>query len=116
MNTLAQHIENYVNNVDNSVSYWVAGALKEYLTDYASMDDSASYDDVETALNTLEDSAEGEFDSYREFVESCLECYETNIPNWLVIDYAQTWDSNLRHDYAILGESSNGNGYYFIQH
>lgn len=116
MTTLDQHIEDYVNGHDNNVSYWVAGALKEYLTDYASLDDKASYDDVVSALDTLEDNVEGEFDSYREFVESVLENYERNIPHWLVIDYSQTWENNLRHDYAILGESYGGIGYYFIQH
>lgn len=118
MNTLSAHVETYVNEHDNTVSYWVSGALEEYLTDYASLDDSATYDDVEAALNTLEDNTMGEYDSYREFVEAQLENYETATPEWLVIDYAQTWESNLRHDYAIIGESSwdKGNGYYFTQH
>lgn len=118
MNTLASHIETYVNSHDNTVSYWVAGALEEYLTDYASIFDGASYEDVAAALNTLDDNVFGEYESYREVVEAMLEAQGADpIPNWVAIDYKQTWEADLRHMLNVVGDTYNtGNGYYFHEH
>lgn len=43
----------------------------------------------------------GQFDSVEEFTRHHIENYvDLRAPNWVVIDYAETWRRNLRHDFT----------------
>lgn len=58
-------------------------------------------------LAGFDEAYSGEFSTVREFVEDVMESMGTEIPSWLCVDYQQTWDYSLRHDYF------EENGYYF---
>lgn len=117
---LSGHVIDYQNTEEtNGVTYMVLGAVMEYLTDYASLENGATYEEVSEALDTLNENYVGAFDSYQEFVEWIIAeaSGAPEIPTYLVIDYHATWDCNLRHEFATLGEEfDNGNAYYFGQH
>ena len=39
------------------------------------------------------------------YYENFVEHSDTNMPNWLAIDWQKTWDSNLRHDFYYDADS-----------
>ena len=52
------------------------------------------------SLEMFEDSYQGQYESEAQFVEQILdECYQSDLPNWVDIDYQSTWDRALSFDY-----------------
>ena len=51
-------------------------------------------------LEHFEESYQGSYGDVADFVENILEGYDLNVPNWLCIDYRETWESSLRFDYS----------------
>lgn len=63
------------------------------------------------ALDAFEDAYRGEYDSEAEFAEQYTdECYTLNVPEWVVIDWQATWDTNLQYDFVYT------NGFVFNSH
>ena len=61
---------------------------------------------IET-LEQFEDSYQGQYESEADFTEQILDdCYQSELPNWVCIDYELTWYSALRFDYFSISESS----------
>ena len=64
------------------------------------------------SLEQFEDSYQGQYMSEGDFVEQILEdCYQSDLPSWVHIDYQLSWDSALRHDYFSI---NTGYGRYEI--
>ena len=52
------------------------------------------------SLEMFEDSYQGQYESEAQFVEQILdECYQSDLPKWVDIDYQSTWDRALSFDY-----------------
>ena len=52
------------------------------------------------SLEQFEDSYQGQYEDEAQFVEQLLEdCYQSDLPSWVHIDYQRTWDDSLRFDY-----------------
>ena len=55
------------------------------------------------SLEQFEDSYQGQFISEGDFVLEILnDCYESNLPIWVEIDYQLTWDRALSFDYFSI--------------
>ena len=83
---------------------------------YVECGESNSYDAVDAfveefgfdCLSSFEDSFHGQWDSAEEFTESFVtDCFSLEIPEFVVIDWKNTWECNLRHDFIY------NNGYVF---
>jgi hypothetical protein len=87
----------------------------QYFEDYKSAVDDYNEDAVKAYVKCcgiecvagFEDAYEGEFDDVEAFVDNFMENSGEEIPSWLYIDYHQTWNSSLSHDYF------EENGFYF---
>ena len=64
---------------------------------------------IET-VEQFEDAYQGCYDNEAHFVEEILnDCYQSDLPSWVCIDYQSTWDSALRFDYfSIEGATISG--------
>ncbi len=52
------------------------------------------------SLEMFEDSYQGQYEDEAQFVEQLLnDCYQSDLPSWVHIDYQRTWDDSLRFDY-----------------
>ena len=52
------------------------------------------------SLEQFEDSYQGQYEDEAQFVEQILDdCYQSDLPSWVHIDYQRTWDDSLRFDY-----------------
>ncbi len=52
------------------------------------------------SLEMFEDSYQGQYESEADFTEQILdECYQSDLPKWVDIDYQSTWDRALSFDY-----------------
>ena len=55
------------------------------------------------SLEQFEDSYQGQYMSEGDFVEQILEdCYQSDLPSWVHIDYQRTWDDSLSYDYFSI--------------
>ncbi len=54
-------------------------------------------------IESFEDAYCGEYGDIVEVVEMLLEIYDTQVPDFVVIDHEATWQRNLRHDYIFEG-------------
>ena len=55
------------------------------------------------SLEQFEDSYQGQYESEADFVEQTLDdCYQSDLPSWVCIDYQRTWDSALRFDFFSI--------------
>ena len=55
------------------------------------------------SLEQFEDSYQGCYQSEADFVEQLLDdCYQSDLPSWVHIDYQRTWDDSLRFDYFSI--------------
>lgn len=54
-------------------------------------------------IESFEDAYCGEYGDIVEVVEMLLEIYDTQVPDFVVIDHEATWQRNLRHDYTFEG-------------
>jgi len=69
----------------------------------------------EVSLDEAEMKFAGTANSYEEFARKLIEnggYLPKNFPEWIVIDYKETWESALRFDY-ITAEDENGTIYFF---
>lgn len=58
-------------------------------------------DNLAKWISDEQESYYGEHDSDADFARYLIEGFsEFACPNWVVIDYAETWRRNLRHDYT----------------
>lgn len=58
----------------------------------------------------------GTFNTPEDFTRDYIENYvEYNTPNWVVIDYEQTWNSNLRHDFHFEAFGYGDSGYVWSE-
>ena len=54
------------------------------------------------SLQQFESSYQGQYESEADFVEQLLsDCYQSNLPDWVAIDYQKTWDDSLHYDYFL---------------
>lgn len=61
------------------------------------------------AIDGFEDAYRGEYDSEAEFAEQyTTDCYTLNMPEWVVIDWQATWDTELSNSFVY------NNGHVFI--
>lgn len=57
----------------------------------------------ESDLEHFEDAFQGRYESEEDFAEQfTTDCYGLNVPSFVVIDWAQTWDQGLRYDYEFV--------------
>ena len=55
------------------------------------------------SLQQFEDSYQGQYESEADFVEQLLsDCYQSDLPKWVCIDYQRTWDSALQFDFFSI--------------
>ena len=55
------------------------------------------------SLEQFEDSYQGQYESEADFVEQILDdCYQSDLPSWVHIDYQRTWDDSLSYDYFSI--------------
>ena len=54
------------------------------------------------------DAYQGEYDSPAAFAEEFCYSMGYSVPEFVVVDWEQTWEANLRHDFDFLGD-----GYVF---
>jgi len=63
----------------------------------------------ECDLEYFEDAFYGRYESEADFAEQhTTDCYGLNIPSIVVVDWQETWDQGLRHDYEFV------NGFVFV--
>jgi hypothetical protein len=58
-------------------------------------------------LHNFEESYQGYFNDEEDFVADYMNRNDIEIPDWIAIDYRETWRSNLQYDF------NEENGYYF---
>ena len=55
------------------------------------------------SLEQFEDSYQGQYESEADFTEQILDdCYQSDLPSWVCIDYELTWHSALQYDYFSI--------------
>ena len=63
----------------------------------------------ECDLEYFEDAFYGRYEDEADFAEQhTTDCYGLNIPSFVVVDWQETWDQGLRHDYEFV------NGFVFV--
>jgi len=81
-----------------------------YYEEYVRFGEEGSYDAVDAfvdsfgidSISDFDESYQGQWDSEEDFVENfLLDCFDLSIPDFVVIDYKNTWESNLRHDFVF---------------
>jgi antirestriction protein len=84
--------------------------LVEYYETYVQLGDDHSYDAVDAfveefgfeCLENFEDAYHGQWESEADFAESFVnDCFDINLPDFIVIDWEATWERNLRHDFIF---------------
>lgn len=53
------------------------------------------------ALDGFEDSYQGEYESGADFAEQMCDDMGYKVPDFVVVDWENTWESNLSYDYAF---------------
>ena len=74
---------------------------------YAQVDAFVAYHGLDM-VEHAEEAYQGEYNSEADFAEEFCDQMGYNVPDFIVVDWQATWDSNLRYDYDILGD-----GYVF---
>lgn len=86
-----------------------------YYEDYVSAGEDNGYEAVDAFIEefgldcvpNFSDSYQGQYDSEEEFAEQFCEDMGYTVPDFVVIDWKATWDSNLYYDYSFV------NGFVF---
>ena len=81
----------------------------KYYEDYVEIGEEHSYNAADAfiasfGINDIDSFSEsyyGEYDSEECFAESYFEMMEQHIPEYVVVDWEGTWESNLRHDFVF---------------
>lgn len=63
-------------------------------------------DYFQDSIDNFEDAYCGQHDSLADYAEELVsDCYNLEIPSFVVIDWQATWDCNLRHDYQVSDDN-----------
>lgn len=81
----------------------------KYYEEYVGIGEVHSYEAVDAFIKTFDiadlssfdDVFYGEYEDVEDFVEHFISEMDVEIPDYIVVDYAQTWKSNLRHDFVF---------------
>ncbi|MFM2134451.1 MAG: hypothetical protein RL156_1732 [Bacteroidota bacterium] len=76
---------------------------RELLEKYA---EATGYDITELTIENAREAFWGRFDSGADAAQQIAEesgAVPKDLPCWIVIDWQDSWDSNLRHDYCTAG-------------
>ena len=84
----------YYEQYETLVSDYGQGLVDEYVEDY-----------FLDAIDHFEDAYQGEYESGADFAEQIAsDCgyISRDVPSWIEIDWAKTWDNNLSYDYSEI--------------
>jgi len=84
----------YYEQYETLVSDYGQGLVDEYI-EYYFLD----------AIDHFEDAYQGEYESGADFAEQIAsDCgyISRDVPSWIEIDWAKTWDNNLSYDYTEI--------------
>ena len=57
----------------------------------------------ECDLEHFEEAFQGRYEDEADFAEQhTTDCYELNVPSFVIVDWQATWDQGLRHDYEFV--------------
>lgn len=97
-------------DIYNFIAEYGEDDFVNYYEEYVETGEDHSYDAVDAFveefgfenLSHFEDSFHGNWESEEEFTESFVtDCFTLNIPQFVVIDWKNTWECNLRHDFIF---------------
>ena len=67
----------------------------------------------DTTIETAREAYQGTADNEADFAQDYAERDGETVQSWLVVDWQQTWESSLRHDYTSHYDSETGSYYFF---
>lgn len=106
-----------------SAWYSESSAPPDVLWEWLELDDKerlafgayANHMGEDVSIDDFRDAWEGQWDSGADFAEHIAEeCGDIpeNLPSWIVIDWAASWDRNLRYDF-FEEDDADGNNHIF---
>lgn len=102
--------DNYdVDDMLNFIEQYCQEDFVAHYEDYVRLGEDYSYNAVEAfidefgidALDGFEDSYQGEYESGSHFAEQMCDDMGYKVPDFVVVDWDNTWETNLSYDYAF---------------
>ena len=121
LNSVSVEVQDFIQQLVENESY-DEGSIYEFIEEYGEENfmnyyeeyvrfgEEGSYQSVDAFVESFgienishfDDSYQGEWDSEEDFVENLLhDCFDISIPDFVVINYKNTWESNLRYDFVF---------------
>ena len=121
LNTVSVEVQDFIQQLVENESYdedsiyefieeYGEQNFMNYYEEYVQFGEEGSYDAVDAFADSFgienishfDESYQGQWDSEEDFVENFLrDCFDLSIPDFVVIDYKNTWESNLRYDFVF---------------